>query len=350
MTERFYKVAGLVFSVRLEEPWSFMNYTAAVAERIRVAAIGGLVPVMPTRAGDGEPPRTYVRSREELPDNYGGNVLDFSQYEPFATEECSDTLFGVTVCAGGPDEVANAHKNGEMEKIMSMTDVLPYYHVYRWRGGTVFEFEGEGGKIDGTLYVAQGAEKGQFWAGTHLRPYSVMFQLCFALRIMYTYNAVRKNAALLHASVILCNDVAVLFFGSSGTGKSTHSRLWLENIPGAELLNDDNPVIRIEDGKFNVYGTPWSGKTPCYRNVTAPVCAFVRLSQAPENKVRKLSGLDSFTNIISSASSIRWERGVMDGIMSVMSYSAMHVKCLYMECLPNKEAAEICYGETVKSM
>ena len=182
------------------------------------------------------------------------------------------------------------------------------------------------------------------------RPYSVMFQLCFALRIMYTYNAVRKNAALLHASVILCNDVAVLFLGSSGTGKSTHSRLWLENIPGAELLNDDNPVIRIEDGKVNVYGTPWSGKTPCYRNVTAPVCAFVRLSQAPENKVRKLSGLDSFTNIISSASSIRWERGVMDGIMSVMSYSAMHVKCLYMECLPNKEAAEICYGETVKSM
>ena len=164
-SERLYDVAGVTFGVKLEAPWSFMHYTEPVTERIKIAAAGGIVPVMPTRAGDSEPPRTYVQKRVELPEDYGPHVLDFSQYEPFATDESSKIDFCLTVCNGQPDEFRQAQKEGQVTKLMSETEVLPYYYVYRWKEGTVFEFEGADRKIDSTLFVENGAESGYFWAG-----------------------------------------------------------------------------------------------------------------------------------------------------------------------------------------
>ena len=58
----------------------------------------------------------------------------------------------------------------------------------------------------------------------------------------------RKDTLAIHSSCIVYRDKAVLFLGESGTGKSTHTRLWRENIPEAVLLNDDSPMIRVEDG------------------------------------------------------------------------------------------------------
>ena len=74
----------------------------------------------------------------------------------------------------------------------------------------------------------------------------------------------------MHASVTVLDGQALLFFGVSGTGKSTHSRLWRKFVPGAMLLNDDEPIVRVlEDGEVRVYGCPWSGSTPCYKNESA---------------------------------------------------------------------------------
>lgn len=61
---------------------------------------------------------------------------------------------------------------------------------------------------------------------------------------MFNIAAVARQAVAIHSSVISLNDGAVLFLGESGTGKSTHTRLWREHIPGAELLNDDSPIVR----------------------------------------------------------------------------------------------------------
>ena len=72
-------------------------------------------------------------------------------------------------------------------------------------------------------------------------------------------------------------------------GKSTHTRLWQEHIPGARLLNDDSPIIRMYQGQATAFGSPWSGKTPCYRNISRPIAGIVRLSQAPANEITRLS-------------------------------------------------------------
>ena len=135
---------------------------------------------------------------------------------------------------------------------------------------------------------------------------------------------------------------AVMFLGPSGTGKSTHSRLWLENIPGTTLVNDDNPVVRLEDGKLFVYGTPWSGKTPCYRNVRVPVKAIVCLRQAPLNSISRLNGIYAYAGFVSAVSSVRWERRIMDALTPVASGIATSVPIYSMGCRPDAEAARVC--------
>ena len=151
----------------------------------------------------------------------------------------------------------------------------------------------------------------------------------FGLWSMFNIAAVARQAVAIHSSVISLNDGAVLFLGESGTGKSTHTRLWREHIPGAELLNDDSPIVRIVQTadadpicgavqnpanapaaaaetpdasaaitgapkpQAMVFGAPWSGKTPCYRNVCQPIRAIVRLSQAPHNRIRRLRAIEA---------------------------------------------------------
>lgn len=104
--------------------------------------------------------------------------------------------------------------------------------------------------------------------------------LIFALSVA----AVGKGILLIHASTIRYRGKAVMFLGESGTGKSTHSRMWLENIEGSTLLNDDAPAVRISADSTTAYGTPWSGKTPCYRAEHYPLAALVRIRRAPTIK------------------------------------------------------------------
>ena len=134
-----------------------------------------------------------------------------------------------------------------------------------------------------------------------------------------------------------------MFLGPSGTGKSTHARLWLQHIEGTELLNDDNPVVRIaDDGTAVVYGSPWSGKTPCYRNVSCPLGGIVMLSQAPYNKIRRLGGIEAYVALMESISGKRWDERIADGLHETENTLASTVAVWHLACLPDQAAAELC--------
>ena len=135
-----------------------------------------------------------------------------------------------------------------------------------------------------------------------------------------------------------------LFLGKSGTGKSTHSSLWLKHIPGTELLNDDNPILRLmEDGTARVYGSPWSGKTPCYKNMEVPAGAVVRIRQAPYNKIERLSGIQAYASLMASASSFRPFRELAEGWHRTLEGLVAVLPCYVLDCLPDQAAAELCY-------
>ena len=133
--------------------------------------------------------------------------------------------------------------------------------------------------------------------------------LLYLLRAAYGIAAIHHQTIKVHASVIEKEGKALVFLGKSGTGKSTHSRLWKEFVPECTLLNDDEPIIRMQDdGSVRVYGAPWSGSTPCYRNVSAEVVAFVHLYQSPENKLTRLKGVDAFTSLFQSSALLRSDK------------------------------------------
>jgi hypothetical protein len=162
------------------------------------------------------------------------------------------------------------------------------------------------------------------------------------MMLLYTFNTSPYDTLMIHASVIAYEGKGYEFLGRSGTGKSTHSRLWLENIEGTWLLNDDNPVIRVIDGAVNVYGTPWSGKTPCYKNEVMPLGGVIRLSQAPYNKIQQLNPLRAYASLMPACSCMRWDRKSTDALHSTVEKVITRVRGWHLECLPDADAAHVC--------
>ena len=169
--------------------------------------------------------------------------------------------------------------------------------------------------------------------------------LRFGIWIMFGIIIAPLGGIALHSSVIVKDDMAVLCLGESGTGKSTHTRLWRENIEGAKLLNDDSPIIRMVNGVATAYGSPWSGKTPCYVNKCVPIRAFLRLSQAPHNKIKRLHVLTAIGALLPSCPpSFAHEDAIQDHICNSLSDMLSTTPVYHLECLPNSEAAQLSYS------
>lgn len=354
-----YKVAGIVFEVRLEEPYREMEYSSVVLDRIARASRGEAgLDIRPTRAGDDVPHRTLIQTREELLP--GARGLDLSQYAPFRIDNTREgnaplrqfiaadsseghslpaSAFSITVRRG-------LEKLPELGQLMAEVHTqLPYFSVYEHEGCPRYTLDEnpETGTPSAILCMSKDFKESTLYVSENLRASGVVFQLSTALMMNFTYVSALKGVLLIHASVIRYNGKANIFLGKSGTGKSTHSRLWLENIQGADLLNDDNPALGLDrDGNPCVFGTPWSGKTPCYRNICAPLNAIVRLEQAPKNSIERDSGINAFAALYGSVSAIRWNRPIMDAITASVEKIAGSAKVFRLSCLPDPAAAHLC--------
>ena len=162
----------------------------------------------------------------------------------------------------------------------------------------------------------------------------------FALWVGFGLMMLKHETLAIHSSCIVYKDKAVLFLGESGTGKSTHTRLWREHIEGAMLLNDDSPMIRVEDGKVWAYGSAWSGKTPCYKNERYELKACVRLSQAPYNKIQKLPVLQAYGAIHPSCPpEFAYDEKLYDEVSRILGKILSVVPFYHLACLPDEEAA-----------
>lgn len=169
-----------------------------------------------------------------------------------------------------------------------------------------------------------------------------MSRLRYALWTAYGMAALRHGAVPVHSSVVVCDGRAVLCLGESGTGKSTHTRLWLENFADTHLLNDDSPILRVEDDGVWVYGSPWSGKTHCYLQERFPVAGLLRLEQRPENSIQRLPVIKAFAALQPSCPPCfaREERS-MDALVSYVSDVISRVPVYRMGCLPDAAAARM---------
>ena len=167
----------------------------------------------------------------------------------------------------------------------------------------------------------------------------------FGIWIMFGIVIAPLGGIAIHSSVIVKDEGALLCLGESGTGKSTHTRLWRENIEGAKRLNDDSPIIRMIDGKCMVYGSPWSGKSHCYVNRCYPAKALMRLSQAPHNKIYRLPALMAIGAVLPSCPpAFAYDNTLQDHICNTVSDIISCTPIYHLECLPNAEAAHLSYS------
>ncbi len=151
-----------------------------------------------------------------------------------------------------------------------------------------------------------------------------------------------------HSSAIAVDGEAYLFTAPSGTGKSTHARLWREVLGArAVMINDDKPMLRLNaDGSVTVFGTPWNGKHGIGNNIAAPLKCVCVLSQAKDNRMERLQEKDLFhtlfiqtymkTNLQDMpAESMKRIMEVMEGIANQPMW--------HLECNISKEAAKLSY-------
>ena len=216
--------------------------------------------------------------------------------------------------------------------------------LYSYGSGYLFEMA-----KDNQSYLFVKEEGGVVKANYGLFDQVDVSLLRFGLWMMFGLCTVPLGAIAIHSSVLVKDGGAVLCLGESGTGKSTHTRLWREHIAGTTLLNDDSPIIRLVDGVPTAFGSPWSGKTPCYRNLSYPIRGFMRLSQAPYNKIHRLPVLNAIGALLPSCPpAFAYDEKLQDNICDTLSDMISSVPVFHLECLPDAAAAELSYSTIFK--
>ena len=133
-----------------------------------------------------------------------------------------------------------------------------------------------------------------------------------------------KNTMFIHGSSIFVNNKGILFCAKSGTGKSTHRKLW-ERLGNAICINDDKNVVVEENNELWLYPNPWSGKHQIDNNIKAKLGAIVFLYQNKENVVSKIKPIEGLRLLLGQVSQPgsdnldNWNK-MIDEIISVPMY------------------------------
>lgn len=130
-------------------------------------------------------------------------------------------------------------------------------------------------------------------------PHSEAFIESLALYRKICTQLALRDIVLIHGSSLMADNEAVLFCANSGTGKSTHTRLWREVFGDkVVMINDDKPLVRIVDGAPVIYGTPWNGKHHLGSNISAPLKHICFLRRGEQNELHPADCADVFTRLM----------------------------------------------------
>lgn len=150
---------------------------------------------------------------------------------------------------------------------------------------------------------------------------------------------IRHRAFLLHSSVVQHRGKAVLFFGSSGAGKSTQARLWAEHL-GADIINGDRCVIMERDGIFYGGGSPWCGTSGIHRKEQYPIAGIFFLHQAEENSIHPLLR-DALPALMPQITVNSWDGNFMNTLMDLLIAMLGQVPIYHLNCRADRDAVNL---------
>ena len=160
----------------------------------------------------------------------------------------------------------------------------------------------------------------------------------------------RQGTLLVHGSAVVLDENAYLFMGRSGTGKSTHTRLWREVFGArAVMLNDDKPFLRLTGDNVVAFGSPWSGKHGLDANISAPLSGICILERGPENRIWPISAAEAL-EMVRKQSYCPLEETLSPQFDALARQLAENVPLWRMTCTKDPQAARVAHaamcGET----
>ena len=264
----------------------------------------------------------------------GGNIAEkFPTMEPFKVDETGEPLFTINV-----DNSIIPSWQGS--RVGTFPCPSATFEVYRQSNGAYQVLILNDNAP--AAFIESDAEYKNFTVASRGDENLQLFGLSNAAMLIFTMSTAGHDTLLMHSSTVENGGKAYMFLGKSGQGKSTHSDLWVEHIAGSTLINDDNPIIRIApDGTPTVYGSPWSGKRPIYKNVHYPIGGFAAIEQEKENSIRRESIPTAFGILLSSTSTMKFDKEIHLKICSTVSKVLSKVPVYTLGCRPDAEAAQM---------
>ncbi len=153
----------------------------------------------------------------------------------------------------------------------------------------------------------------------------------------------RFNAYFLHSAVIEYEGRGYAFSAKSGTGKSTHIRLWRKHF-GADvhIVNGDKPIIKCIDGVLYAYGTPWCGKECWQNNTKVALSALCFIDRAENNRIRRINADEALIRLFHQILTPE-DMQTVDALSPLLEKTLLDVPCYVLECRPDEEAAQVAY-------
>jgi len=180
-------------------------------------------------------------------------------------------------------------------------------------------------------------------AGVPARPFPDGYLETLAVYRAIAERMPDRDTVLVHGSCVAADGASYLFIAKSGTGKSTHARLWRELLgERAFTVNDDKPLVRVTEGGAVAYGTPWDGKHRLSRNTAVPLRAICILRRGNENRIEPVSAAEAYPMLLQQVYRPS-DAAAMEKTLTLIDRLAAAVRLWRLTCNTDVEAARIAY-------
>lgn len=156
------------------------------------------------------------------------------------------------------------------------------------------------------------------------------------------------DRVVFHGAAVEVGGRGYIFTAPSGTGKTTHIRLWLEHFADkVRIINGDKPILKLDGNSVSVFSTPWAGKERMQRNACAPVAAICLIRQSKENKITKIAPGECFSELVKQ---FYLPKDTISRIktLDIVDRVLKNVPIYLLECDISREAAELSFKTLTK--
>lgn len=231
------------------------------------------------------------------------------------------------------------------ERIVEINSIYETVHDlcknYVWKGIPDFKVEISQSDIDSERKKSALEDEKE---GIPTRNFSDSYLETLAVYRKIAEQMIEYNTLLFHGSVIAVDGAGYLFTAKSGTGKSTHTRLWRERFgERAVMVNDDKPLIQINEHEVLVHGTPWDGKHHLSSNISVPLKAICILNRGAENKICRITKSAAYPMLLQQTHRpMNAEK--MQNVFTLLDRMCENLSLYRLECNMNPDAVTTAYN------